>query len=340
MNPTQNCLQTALYQKAQEVLFQAQHPIRFRIGKELVPMSSQPTSAQDLRVLVSQLLTEDERKTLFENRKIEGVKAFGSVSFKFDFQIDFEGVQGSLMFQGTATPWNLPGIVNESVARSQGLSLITGPRKSGKTSVIQQVLQSLSQRKKVIASYSDEANPHLKSEGNFLTQFSVQHLQKNGVLRTADIVILDSSRLEFCETALRLAEEGRSVVLTLPVWGISMGLQRFMDLCEGSADSRARRTASVLQMAMGLRLLQGIETSLQGAFELLLADSQIQKAVASSNFQEITNLMKTTGEKTGMRSLNQSLFQLLMKRKVDLKSAFENSPEPEELDSLLKKVGI
>jgi twitching motility protein PilT len=192
----------------------------------------------------------------------------------------------------------------------------------------------------VIAIYSDEENVNLSSEGNILSQFPIQQLSKNGILKSADIVVIDSSQTRFCEMALQLAEEGRSVLLTLPFWSIQMGLQRLADLCEGSELSRARRLSSTLQMALGLRLMSGIETAFQGAFELLLADTEMQKAMATMNFQEISFLMKSSAERTGMRSLNQSLFQLLMKRKIELKTAFEASPEPEELDSLLKKVGI
>jgi twitching motility protein PilT len=50
--------------------------------------------------------------------------------------------------------------------------------------------------------------------------------------------------------------------------------------------------------------------------------------------------MKSNADKTGMRTLNQALFQLLLKRKVELKVAFENSSDPQELDQLLRKVGI
>jgi twitching motility protein PilT len=50
--------------------------------------------------------------------------------------------------------------------------------------------------------------------------------------------------------------------------------------------------------------------------------------------------MNDKTEKLGMRTMNQSLFQLLMKRKIELKTAFEFSPAPEDLDLILKKVGV
>ncbi len=41
-----------------------------------------------------------------------------------------------------------------------------------------------------------------------------------------------------------------------------------------------------------------------------------------------------------MKTLNQSLFQAVIQRKIDIKTAFTVSPEPEKLDLMLKKAGI
>lgn len=341
MTPIQNCLKLATERKAQEILLHSHQPVRFRIGKDLVDLSAPQMSPQEVRQLLSQILTEEERKALYEQFKIQGVKTIGSVSFKFDFQIDFEGVNGSLTLQNpTAQLWNFPAIVSESTVKAQGLNLIVGPRRSGKTAAIHHILSSVQGRKKVIAFYTDVETQGLPAQGNILSQFSASQLKQNGVFKSADVVVIDTTSLDLCEQAVRLAEEGRSVVLTLPFWNVGMGLHRMMDLMEGSLDSRVRRLSSTLQMGLGLRVLPGIETPLQGAFELLLVDPEIQEALREMDFTRISELMGTSAERTGMRSLNQTLFQLLMKRKIELKAAFEASPAPEELDSLLKKVGI
>lgn len=341
MNPVQTCLQMAVDKKGQELLFNSLQPVRLRVGKEILPITSNQVSANELRQMVSQILTDDEKKTLFEAQRVQGMKAIGSIAFKFDFQFDLDGMNGSMVLQPTAAPaWGLPAIATESVLKPQGLNLIVGPRRSGKTAAVQNLIASCQGRKKVIAVYSDEEIYGLVSEGNVITQSSVQQLTANGVAQSADIVVIDSQKIEFCEMALQLAESGRSVVLTVPFWNIKMGLQRMIDLCEGTETSRARRLSSTLQMALGLRLLPGIESPLQGAFELLLADPEVQASIQSLSLDAVTGLMKASAERTGMRSLNQTLFQMLMKRKIELKSAFEASLEPEELDSMLKKVGI
>ncbi len=337
----QSCLKLAQEQKAQEVLIQANRPIHFRMGKDLVPVKNSSANGNESRQVLSQILSEDEKRMLYENLKVDGIKTINGVSFKFDFQIDFEGVNGSLVLQNEGTRnWNFPPMVLESVYRPQGLSLVVGPRRSGKTSVLAQVLSQAAGRQKVIAVYTDDETQNLQAADCVLMQFPVEQLTKNGAIKTADLIVIDSQQPVFCETALSLAEEGRSVVLTLPFWDLSMGLERMIDLIAGAEDSRARRLSATLQMALGLKLVPGIETSLQGVFEVIFGNKEIQSAIRARELAEVPVIVKAMAEKTGMRTVNHSLFQLLMKRKIEVKTAFEASPDPEELDALLKKVGI
>jgi twitching motility protein PilT len=341
MIPLQSCLNLATEHKAQEILLQSREPLRLRIGKELVLADSGQMSPVDIRQIVSQVLSEEERQVLNSKSKVQGVKSIGEIAFKFDFQIDFDGVHGSLrLLQNSQETWSFPVMAVESVFKSQGLNLVIGPRKSGKTTSLRQLLNAGGSRNKVIAIFTDEEVPGILSAGNAVYQYPTSQLKSGFVPSSADLVVIDSPALAFCEKALQLAEEGRSVILTLAFWNIEMGLQRMTDLLDGAPESRSRRLAQTLQTALGLRLVSGIETPLQGAFEMLLADADVQTALKELRFGDLSALMRTSAERTGMRSLNQTLFQLLMKRKVELKAAFEASSEPEELDAMLKKVGI
>jgi twitching motility protein PilT len=51
-------------------------------------------------------------------------------------------------------------------------------------------------------------------------------------------------------------------------------------------------------------------------------------------------MMQVGQDKTGMMTMNQSLMKLVLKRRVDMQTAFANSSEPDELDKLLKQAGI
>jgi len=340
-------LEKAASSQAHEILFHPSEPVRYRVGKELQSFQNHQLSSAETRQIVTGLLTEDEKKQLFENLAVEGVRTLGAVNFRFNFQIDFDGISGSLELQKTLTTpvWGFPQVLPEVLAKVEGLHLINGPRRSGKSAAISEILQSLAvqpigRRKKVIAVYTDNEAHTYHCKDNVVSVFPVNQLARFGVLRSADLVILDTDRLDFCETALRLAESGRSVMMTTSFWHLAMGIERFIDLCEGDREARLRRFSRVFQSGLGLRLMPGIETVLQGAYEMLLGTQEIKETLRAGTMEALPEKMKENADKTGMRTLNQALFQLLLKRKVELKVAFENSPEPQELDQLLRKVGI
>ena len=59
-----------------------------------------------------------------------------------------------------------------------------------------------------------------------------------------------------------------------------------------------------------------------------------------NKLHQVYGMMQVGQTKSGMITMNQSLMNLIVKRKVDIKTAFEESPDVEELDSMLRKAGV
>jgi twitching motility protein PilT len=83
-----------------------------------------------------------------------------------------------------------------------------------------------------------------------------------------------------------------------------------------------------------------IETPLVPALELLLVTQKLRAPLREGRWTILQEEMRATGDKTGMRTLNQSLLQLLLRRRIEMRAAFAESSDPDEFDQLLKKVGI
>lgn len=334
------CLKLAQDNSADQLFFQSNSSVKMKAGKEIREIKNARGNAINIRQLVSEFLEEEEKKKLFEEMKIAGHKKIGQISFSFDFQIDFSGISGAIEFhKATSTQWTFSPIVLELVAKRHGLNLVVGPRRSGKSTAIQSILDQLQNKQKVIAVYSERDSQDFQSNGNIIFNYPISQLVNHGIHSNAEVIVIDVQRPEYCEQALSLAEEGLQVVLSLPFWSLEMGLQRFIDLLGGDAKVASRRLAMVLQFAIGVKLVPG-EDGNSGIFELLVNDKSTQSILELQNFRELAQVMKSGSERAGMRTLNQSLFQLMLKRKIDFRSAFEASNNPEELDALLKKVGI
>ena len=76
------------------------------------------------------------------------------------------------------------------------------------------------------------------------------------------------------------------------------------------------------------------------AVEFMLLTPGIRNLIRENKLHQIYGMMQMGQDKTGMVTMNQSLFNLLSRGKIDLKTAFAASPEPEQLDVMLKKAGI
>ena len=74
--------------------------------------------------------------------------------------------------------------------------------------------------------------------------------------------------------------------------------------------------------------------------EILLMNPSIRNLVRENKLHQIYGMMQVGQDKTGMITLNQSLLQLLLKRKIDVRAAFMCSNDPEELDRMMKQAGV
>jgi len=88
------------------------------------------------------------------------------------------------------------------------------------------------------------------------------------------------------------------------------------------------------------KLIPAIDGGRVLAVEVLLLTPAIRNLIREDKLHQVYGVMQTGQNKTGMMTMNQSLMSLLVKRTIDMKVAFEASPEPEELDGMLKKAGI
>ena len=178
MSVIENFIQAARDRKAQEILLGPDKPIQFRIGRDLISASSKELSVTDSKNLVAQILNEEEKKSLYQNLKVQGLKNLKGINFKFDFQIDFSGISGSLqMCTELERAWIFPQTVAESLTRRQGLHLLTGPRRSGKSTavadLIAQTKKAHRSKNLFIACFVENESQILNIENLNLAQFPV-----------------------------------------------------------------------------------------------------------------------------------------------------------------------
>jgi twitching motility protein PilT len=86
--------------------------------------------------------------------------------------------------------------------------------------------------------------------------------------------------------------------------------------------------------------LPAIEGGLVAAFEVMILNPSLRNLIRENKLHQVYGMMQTGQDKTGMITMNQSLLKLILARKIEIRTAFLNSSDPEELDKMMKSAGV
>jgi twitching motility protein PilT len=193
--------------------------------------------------------------------------------------------------------------------------------------------------------FSPQAFPQIKEDKACFLYHNGQFArreEKQTFLAGVDMVVFDGYEDDASfEEALAYAERGMFVIYSMKAPSITNALRRCVSLLsEKYGRHGAPRLAEVLAMAVGQYPVAGLSGEKVFAHEVLPAKPEIRDLLGEENLKAVDQLLISSAENTGILTLNQSLLQHLIRRRIDLKKAFETSRHPDNLDQLLKKVGI
>lgn len=320
-----------------ELVLRAGFEVQMRSSDILIPISGVQA---DPRWLM-EILEEEEKEALMENLTLVAVKFVEDLRVKLALHLDMDGLGGVIRWQNEKAQWSLPELYLDRIQKSQGLHFVCGPEKSGRTQALNEIISShLGNANSFIAVVSDFDEYSFEDQIEVLRFHTQDLIERKQLPAMVDTVVFDSQEPEVMSWALDLSEKGKNVILMMTSTQLASALDLFADKVKQDRMLVYRRLSLVTQSLLGLKLVPGLNSSLEAVFEVCLVPSELRSQLQLGNFGRLVEVMKEGAEKTGSRSLNQSLMGLVLKRKIDLKSAFRASYEPQELDGMLKKIGI
>ncbi|WP_415063390.1 twitching motility protein PilT [Bdellovibrio sp.] len=347
MSLTELLLQ-AKAKKAEEFLFVVGSEPRVRLPSGWVSLRSSPALMTEWNLLQQSLLNSQQKAVLDTTGVVQGETSFESVRIGFSFFQQDSTMKAVLDMDldGSRQEIPLPPSLLETCLRMKGLVLLSGPGEAGQVWALHRILQKLSEEKSFVGVvFSRKAFPQVREakacylyhKGEFVRQEERQSLMAG-----VDMVVFDDHDDEASiEEALALAEKGLFVIYSMKAPSVINALRRALSVLGGKyGEHGAPRLAEVLSLASGQYPMSGLGGEKVFAHEVLLMKPQVRSLVEDEDVKGVDNLMANSSENSGILTLNQSLLQHLIRRRVDLKTAFEVSRDPDNLDQLLKKVGI
>ncbi|MFN0116970.1 MAG: type IV pilus twitching motility protein PilT [Elusimicrobiota bacterium] len=321
-----------------------------RVDGEITPTAFEKLTPDICQRLIYSLLTDQQRQTFEAKNELDisfGIKGVGRVRMNVYRQ---RGSVGAALRSIPSTFMNfeelgLPEVIYEIVTKPRGLVLVTGPTGSGKSTTLASMIDYLNENRSAhIITVEDPIeyiHPHKKSivnqreVGQDTVSFS--NALKFSLRQDPDIILVGEMRdLETIQAAITIAETGHLVFATLHTNDAKSTINRIIDVFPSHQQDQVRNQLSmVLKAVLSQNLLP--HASGQGralCIEILTSTSAISNLIRDGKVEQIYMLMQTGG-KYGMQTANQSLAELVYRRKINMKDALENSSDQEELHKLL-----
>ncbi|HAM55674.1 MAG TPA: type IV pili twitching motility protein PilT [Candidatus Rokubacteria bacterium] len=244
----------------------------------------------------------------------------------------------------------LPPIVRQLAERPKGLILVTGPTGSGKSTTLAAMIDKInSERYEHIMTIEDPiefVHPHKKCLVNQREVFADTHsfakALKSILRQDPDVVLVGEMRdLETIAAALTIAETGHLTLGTLHTNSCAQTMNRIIDVFPTSQQGQVRAQLSlVLEGVLSQQLIPTADGRGRAmALEIMVTTPAVRNLIREEKIHQIYSAMQA-GQKFGMQTMNQSLAELVQKRRIAREEALNRSTMPEELDQLLKSSGV
>lgn len=245
-----------------------------------------------------------------------------------------------------ASELGLPERIYDLCHKKMGLILVTGPTGSGKSTTLASMIEYINENMPYhIVTIEDPIEYVFHHKKSIINQREVgQDVPDfNSALRAAlredpDVILVGEMRdVETMETALRAAETGHLVFSTLHTNTAISTITRIVDMFPAEKQEQIRVQLSFsLQAVISQRLLPKIGGGRVLAYELLIPNTAIRNLIRENKLQQIYSIMQSGQSETGMQTMNQSLYKLYKQGLITLDDAFEASPDPRELERMIK----
>jgi twitching motility protein PilT len=326
------------------------HP-QIRLHGKLTPLTQfEVQMPQDTQRLAYSVLNEGQKQKFEEENELD--LSFG-IQGLARFRCNVYRQRGAVAAAIRVIPvkirgfdeLGLPAIVEQMADRPKGLILVTGPTGSGKSTTLAAMVDKVnSERAEHIVTIEDPiefVHQHKKCMVNQREVFSDTHSFKNAlksILRQdPDVVLVGEMRdLETISAALTIAETGHLTLGTLHTNSCAQTINRIVDVFPTSQQGQVRAQLSlVLEGVLSQQLIPTADGRGRAmSLEIMVATPAIRNLIREEKIHQIYSAMQA-GQKFGMQTMNQSLAELVQKRRISREEALNRSSLPEELAGLL-----
>lgn len=240
----------------------------------------------------------------------------------------------------------LPEVVPKLAELPRGLVLVTGPTGSGKSTTLAALIDKINNERNLHIITVEDPIEYLHRHKNCLVNQREIHSDsksfaaslKYALRQDPDVVLIGEMRdLETMEAALTISETGHLAFATLHTNSAAEAVNRIVDVFPTNQQEQVRVQLSfVLQGIISQQLIPQIGGGRALAVEILVATPAVRAVIRDDKIHQIYSLVQA-GQKFGMRTMNQSLYDLYKRKKISYNDAIGRSSNVQELEEMINR---
>lgn len=294
-------------------------PPLYRLNGQLTPIESTALSAHELDQQLRALLTPSQAQHLDQQHDIDMALSHQGQRFRAHLFFQQQGLAAAFRpipdEIPTLSTLEAPPILTQLATQPHGLTLVTGPTGSGKSTtlaaMLQHMNQHLAQHLITIEDPIEFIYPPLRSlisqrELNQHTPSFAQAL-KAALREDPDVIMIGELRdLDTIRLALTAAETGHAVLATLHTASAARSIHRLVEAFPGDEQPLIRNLlAEALRAVISQRLVDDVHGGRCALHEIMIATPAIRNMVRDQHIAQIPTAIQT-GSAQGMQNMLQS----------------------------------
>ena len=330
-------------------------PPKIRIDGKLVDTEYEPLMPEATKKLVYSVISPDQVAKFEKTLEIDfsfGVANLGRFRTNAFIQ------RGSVAAVLRVIPFEvydfqtigLPVKVCEWICNlPRGLVLCTGSTGSGKSTTLASMVNYINEsRQSHIVTIEDPIEFLHRNKSCLVNQREVggdthgfEKALKSVLRQDPDIVLVGEMRdLETIEAALTLAETGHLTFATLHTSDVQQTVNRIVDVFPAHQQQQIRTMLSFTLQAV---ICQQLVPRIHGkgrvlAAEIMIVNPAIRALIRDNKAHQIMSTIQTGGA-VGMRTMNQSLFELYRAGTISYEDALEHTGDEADFQRLMERHG-
>jgi len=353
MQTLEELLQYLVEQKGSDLHVTAGSPPRLRVDGELKPIEGERLTPEQSKESVYSVLKADQIARFEKDLELDfsfGISGLGR------FRTNVFQQRGAVGAVFRIIPWDVMAMDKLGLPRAlleklclmpKGLILVTGATGSGKSTTLAAMIDYINNtRNDHVVTVEDPIEFVHRNKKCLFNQREVgtdthgfAEALRSVLRQDPDVVLIGEMRdQETVDAALRISETGHLTFGTLHTSDCVQTINRIIDIFPSYQQAQIRTQLSfVLEAVFCQQLLARADGRGRVlAAEIMVCNSAVRSLIRDDKAHQIYSIIQTSG-KLGMRTMNQSLFELYRAGLINYEESLAHTSDPEDLKRVFQK---